>query len=76
MQGVAGVIAIDATNAYGGRAESFDSLAHQVKAKTNGPVSKAFNINSPRFTTRSGLSEPGQVSSTAAMMRRASSPSC
>jgi 8-hydroxy-5-deazaflavin:NADPH oxidoreductase len=40
-----GTVAIDATNAYGGRDESFESLAHQVKARTNGPVSKAFNLN-------------------------------
>jgi 8-hydroxy-5-deazaflavin:NADPH oxidoreductase len=45
VTGIEGVPAIDATNAYAGRAEGFDSLAHQVKTRTNGPVSKAFNIN-------------------------------
>ena len=30
---------------FGGRDESFPSLAHQVKARTNGPVAKSFNLN-------------------------------
>jgi predicted dinucleotide-binding enzyme len=37
--------AIDATNAYHGRDESFPSLAHQVKSITGGPVAKSFNLN-------------------------------
>src|SRR5215211_1798370 len=45
---IKGIPALDATNAYAGRDESFESLAHQVKARTNGPVAKAFNLN---FTT-------------------------
>jgi predicted dinucleotide-binding enzyme len=45
VQGVEGKIAIDATNAFRGRAEGFESLAHQVKARTKGPVAKAFNAN-------------------------------
>jgi predicted dinucleotide-binding enzyme len=45
VEGIEGKVAIDATNAFGGRAEGFESLAHQVKARTNGPVAKAFNVN-------------------------------
>lgn len=45
VQGIEGLVALDATNAFAGRAEGFDSLAHQVKARTKGPVSKAFNVN-------------------------------
>jgi 8-hydroxy-5-deazaflavin:NADPH oxidoreductase len=45
VRGIEGRLAIDATNAFAGRAEGFESLAHQVKAKTNGPVTKAFNVN-------------------------------
>jgi predicted dinucleotide-binding enzyme len=36
---------IDATNAFTGREEGFDSLAHQVKSHVSGPVAKAFNCN-------------------------------
>ena len=43
VSGIAGKIAIDATNAMGGRDEAYPSLAHQVKAITGGPVAKAFN---------------------------------
>ncbi|MGH9166796.1 MAG: hypothetical protein ACRD02_03050 [Acidimicrobiia bacterium] len=45
VEGIQGKLAIDATNAFGGRAEGFESLAHQVKARTNGAVAKAFNAN-------------------------------
>jgi 8-hydroxy-5-deazaflavin:NADPH oxidoreductase len=48
LEGVAGVegrVSIDATNAFAGRVEGFESLAHQIKARTGGPVAKAFNIN-------------------------------
>ncbi len=45
VEGIEGKVAIDATNAFGGRAEGFDSLAHQVKGRTKGPVAKAFNVN-------------------------------
>jgi hypothetical protein len=34
---------------HGGRDESFPSLAHQVKARTNGPVAKSFNLNFSRI---------------------------
>jgi len=43
--GFEGKIAIDATNAFRGRNEQYESLAHEVKAHTNGPVAKAFNAN-------------------------------
>jgi 8-hydroxy-5-deazaflavin:NADPH oxidoreductase len=49
VAGLEGKVVIDATNAFGGRAEGFDSLAHQVKARTNGPVAKAFNLNFARL---------------------------
>ena len=37
--------AIDATNAFGGRNEQFESLAHEVKSIVGGPVAKSFNTN-------------------------------
>lgn len=45
VSGLVGKPAIDATNAFHGRDEQFESLAHEVKAHTNGPVAKAFNAN-------------------------------
>src|SRR5436190_9183231 len=45
VTGLAGKIAIDATNAFPSRNEQYESLAHEVKARTNGPVAKAFNAN-------------------------------
>jgi predicted dinucleotide-binding enzyme len=45
VNGLDGKIAIDATNAFTGRNEEYESLAHEVKAHTNGPVAKAFNAN-------------------------------
>jgi predicted dinucleotide-binding enzyme len=45
VEGVQGKIAVDATNAFGGRNEEYDSLAHEVKAITGGPVAKSFNAN-------------------------------
>jgi 8-hydroxy-5-deazaflavin:NADPH oxidoreductase len=45
VTGLEGKIAIDATNAFGARNEQYESLAHEVKAHTNGPVAKAFNAN-------------------------------
>jgi len=45
VEGLAGKIAVDATNAFGGRDEAFPSLAAEVKSITGGPVAKAFNIN-------------------------------
>jgi predicted dinucleotide-binding enzyme len=45
VSGVEGKVAIDATNAFGGRDESFESLAHQVKSIVGGPTAKSFNLN-------------------------------
>jgi predicted dinucleotide-binding enzyme len=49
VKGIEGKIVIDATNAFGGRAEGFESLAHQVKARIGGPVAKSFNLNFARL---------------------------
>jgi 8-hydroxy-5-deazaflavin:NADPH oxidoreductase len=38
-------VVIDATNAFTGRREGFDSLAHEVKSHVGGPVAKSFNCN-------------------------------
>src|SRR5882724_3158851 len=46
VTGLEGKIAVDATNAFGGRDDEYESLAHEVKTRTNGPVAKAFNANS------------------------------
>jgi 8-hydroxy-5-deazaflavin:NADPH oxidoreductase len=45
VTGLEGKPAIDATNAFPGRNEQYESLAAEVKAHTNGPVAKAFNAN-------------------------------
>jgi 8-hydroxy-5-deazaflavin:NADPH oxidoreductase len=45
ITGIEGKPTIDATNAYGGRDEAFESLAHQVKAIVGGPTAKSFNLN-------------------------------
>jgi 8-hydroxy-5-deazaflavin:NADPH oxidoreductase len=45
VSGLEGKVAIDATNAFRGRNEEFQSLAHEVKSHTDGPVAKAFNAN-------------------------------
>ena len=45
LTGLDGKVAIDATNAFAGRNEQYESLAQEVKAHTNGPVAKAFNAN-------------------------------
>ena len=43
MTGLHGKVAIDTTNAVGGRPGGFESLAHQVKSIVGGPTAKAFN---------------------------------
>ena len=43
--GIAGKVTIDATNAFGGRNEAFESLAHEVKSIVGGPTAKSFNLN-------------------------------
>jgi 8-hydroxy-5-deazaflavin:NADPH oxidoreductase len=45
VRGVQGKTTIDATNAYAGRDQAYESLAHQVKSIVGGPVAKAFNVN-------------------------------
>ena len=45
VRGLAGKIAVDATNPFAGRDEKFESLSHEVKSITGGPVAKAFNTN-------------------------------
>jgi len=45
VDGIEGKVVIDATNAFRGRNEQFESLAHEVKSLTNGPVAKSFNLN-------------------------------
>jgi predicted dinucleotide-binding enzyme len=54
VTGLEGKVAIDATNAYPGRNEQYESLAHEVKAHTKGPVAKAFNANVARLYDRIG----------------------
>jgi 8-hydroxy-5-deazaflavin:NADPH oxidoreductase len=44
VSGLEGKVAIDATNAFDGRDEAYQSLAHEVKAIVGGPVAKAFNL--------------------------------
>jgi hypothetical protein len=38
VRGLAGKIAVDATNPFAGRDEKFESLSHEVKSITGGPV--------------------------------------
>lgn len=45
VTGYDGKVTIDATNALEGRNEAYDSIAHQIKAITSGPVAKSFNAN-------------------------------
>jgi 8-hydroxy-5-deazaflavin:NADPH oxidoreductase len=45
VEGIQGKVAIDATNAFRGRNDDFESLAHEVKAIVGGPTAKAFNLN-------------------------------
>lgn len=45
VSGLDGKVVIDATNAFHGRNEGFESLAHEVKSHVTGPVAKSFNCN-------------------------------
>jgi 8-hydroxy-5-deazaflavin:NADPH oxidoreductase len=54
VSGLDGKIAIDAANAFAGRNEDYESLAHEVKAHTKGPVAKAFNANFATLYDRIG----------------------
>jgi predicted dinucleotide-binding enzyme len=44
VDGLRGKIALDVTNDYDGRDERYESLSHEVKAITGGPVAKTFNL--------------------------------
>jgi predicted dinucleotide-binding enzyme len=54
ITGLEGKVAIDATNAFAGRNEEYESLAHEVKAQTKGPVAKVFNANYATLYDRIG----------------------
>jgi predicted dinucleotide-binding enzyme len=45
VTGIGDAVVIDATNAFTGRDEGFESLAHQIKSHVDGPVAKSFNCN-------------------------------
>jgi len=45
VTGIGDQVVIDATNAFTGRTEGFESLAHEVKSHVGGPVAKSFNCN-------------------------------
>src|SRR5919198_914447 len=45
VTGIGDAVVIDATNAFTGRDEGFESLAHQIKSHVGGPVAKSFNCN-------------------------------
>jgi predicted dinucleotide-binding enzyme len=49
VTGIKGKVTIDATNAYSGRNEGFESLAHEVRSIVGGPTAKAFNLNFARL---------------------------
>jgi 8-hydroxy-5-deazaflavin:NADPH oxidoreductase len=54
VTGLEGKVAIDATNAFPARNEEYESLAHEVKARTKGAVAKAFNANFATLYDRIG----------------------
>ena len=54
VAGIEGKVAIDATNAFHGRDDRFESLAHEVKSHTGAPVAKAFNANFAALYDRIG----------------------
>jgi hypothetical protein len=45
VTGLEGKVMIDATNAFEGRNDEFESLAAEVKSIAGGPTAKAFNLN-------------------------------
>ena len=45
VTGIGDAVVIDATNAFTGRDEGFESLAHQIKSHVSGPVAKSFSCN-------------------------------
>ena len=48
VTGLGGKVTIDATNAFGGRNDEFESLAHEVRSIVGGPTAKSFNLNFAR----------------------------
>jgi 8-hydroxy-5-deazaflavin:NADPH oxidoreductase len=54
VSGIEGKTTIDATNAFAGRDEQFESLAAQVKSIVGGPTAKAFNANYAALYDRVG----------------------
>jgi predicted dinucleotide-binding enzyme len=71
VTGLEGKLAVDATNAFHGRNEDYESLAHEVQAHTKGPVAKALTRTSPRSTTGSASSARVPVASMRRTTRRA-----
>jgi predicted dinucleotide-binding enzyme len=45
VTGLRGKITIDATNAFRGRNEAFESNAHEIQSIVGGPTAKSFNLN-------------------------------
>jgi predicted dinucleotide-binding enzyme len=45
VTGIVGKTTIDATNAFRGRNEEFESNAHEIKSIVGGPTAKSFNLN-------------------------------
>jgi len=45
VTGIEGKVTIDATNAFRGRTEAFESNAHEIKSIVGGPTAKSFNLN-------------------------------
>jgi 8-hydroxy-5-deazaflavin:NADPH oxidoreductase len=64
VRGLNGKIAIDATNAFSGRNEEYESLAHEVKAIVDGPVAKAFNLQHSTLYYRIDEERCGRATST------------
>ena len=52
VTGIEGKVTIDATNAFRGRNEAFESNAHEVKSIVGGPTAKSFNLNFARIYDR------------------------
>jgi 8-hydroxy-5-deazaflavin:NADPH oxidoreductase len=52
VSGLEGKLTIDAMNAFRGRREEYESLAHEVKSLVGGPAAKAFNTNFARLYDR------------------------
>ena len=64
VSGLDDKVVVDATNAFTGRTEGFESLAHEVKSIVGGPVAKSFNCNYAACTIRSTSSACRRATST------------